>query len=361
MRKVVVAVDVQSDGKGGGPYTNTNRIVNSKLQNKYSFEFINYDINKGRWISISRIFDLARQIKKIKPDIVHFTGLQLSAFHIIIACKIVGVRNTIMVVRGFTDEMIYYSNAKKLLAKYIFELTTLLLVKKYYTNSIFSQNKSILQSFKNKSCGVIYNLPPSTSCTNNEFMERGFRTGLGLADKDILVVTIGRINFEKGYHILKDTILKFKGHNIIKFIIIGSGTYLNEMKTQVHKNNCSDNVYFLGYRSDIINILIECDIFVFPTLHETFGSAALEAAQVGLPIIASDVGGIPEIVEDGVNGILVKPGDVCYLYNAIKLLSENKVLRERLGRGSKKIIESKFRARKIEEEISSAYDVVISK
>ena len=85
--KKIVALDLSTTGKGGGPYEQQEDI-NSKLKEKYDFKTINYDTSLGRFISLRRIYDLYKQLKVINPDIVHFTGLQLSGFHIILACKL---------------------------------------------------------------------------------------------------------------------------------------------------------------------------------------------------------------------------------------------------------------------------------
>ena len=93
-RKPVVAMDLSTRGKGGGPYTSTMRLMQSALKESYEFRVISYDPSLGRGISWKRIRDLRRQIDEVDPDIVHFTGLQLSGFHIALASRLSGARGS---------------------------------------------------------------------------------------------------------------------------------------------------------------------------------------------------------------------------------------------------------------------------
>ena len=86
--KPVIVMDLSSTGKDGGPYISSTRIMNSELNEKYEFKSIIYKTELGRNISIKRILDIKNQLLEIKPDIVHFTGLQLSGFHVALACKL---------------------------------------------------------------------------------------------------------------------------------------------------------------------------------------------------------------------------------------------------------------------------------
>ena len=355
-KKQTVAIDIQSDGRGGGPYTSTTRIIKSNLKLKYNFKTIRYNVLLGRGISISRIKDLINQLKMIKPDIVHFTGLQLSGFHIVVACRLAGIKNTVITVRGFTGDMIYFSFIKKLILTYILEPLTLLFTKRIYVNSEYVSSRKLLRIFKSKCLGAIYNFPPSPYVNLNLI---SIRKELGISGGDIVVVTVARINKEKGYHILDEAILKLNHKRNLKFIIVGNGTYLNDMRTKLAGQVKSKQVFFLGYRHDIQRILNDCDIFVLPTLHETLGVALLEASVEGLALIASKTGGVPEIVEDGYNGFLVPPGDINALQQAISILYSKTSLRKKFCDNARLKIHDKISSKSIEEKIDKVYQSLL--
>lgn len=352
MRRIVVAMDLASTGKGGGPYTSSTRIMKSGLSKKYDYKVLHYDTSLGRGVSIKRIRDLARQLKEINPDIVHFTGLQLSGFHIIVACRLAGFKNTVVTVRGFSVDALYFNPIKRMLMRFILEPVTLLLTKKIYGVSEYVASRKLLRLFGHKLYGAIYNFPPRFEALEDK---NEVRAELGINSNDIVIVTVARIVKDKGYHIYDKAIQKFKGVNNVKFIVVGQGSYLEEMKGELRDQVDQKQVLFLGYREDIGRILSACNIFVLPTLHETLSVALLEASQYNLALVASRTGGVPEIVEDGYNGYLVTPGNIDELYQAIQKLIEDRVLIDTFGRNAKMRIGDKFSVQSIEEKIEEVY------
>lgn len=357
MKKYTIAFDIAPDGKGGGPYNSTNRILNSELKKKYNLKVIKYDTSIGKGVSIKRIYDIYQQIREAQPDILHFTGLQLSGFHIIIAAKLARVPHTVVVVRGMTRDMIYFSSIKRAIVSYIIEPLTLLLVDKYYGNSIYTTNRRLLQAFRHKLHGHIYNLPPTP-------LEQSYKLRIGqelnLDKSAIIVTTVARINKEKGYHIYTRAIKLISKKKDVIFLIVGNGSYLDEMKKALSREVEQKKVLILGYRSDIREILKASDIFVLPTLHETLSMALLEASVAGLALVASKTGGIPEIVKNGQNGYLVPPGDEFALAEAIVKLIEDSSLRKRCSVNAKILVERNFPRSKILDELDNLYKSILS-
>lgn len=348
--KPIIAMELSSVGKGGGPYTSNIRIMNSPLSEKYDFRTIRYKTELGRGFSIKRIKDIVRQIREIQPDIVHFAGLQLSGFHMAIACKIAKVDKTIITVHGFSGDALYFNPIKKFITTYLLEPITLLLTARIIGVSEFTSNRKLIKIFKNKSCGAIYNFPPQPVKTDFEI-----RKELDFGPSDIIIVTVARIVRDKGYHIFDEAILRFKDVENLKFLIVGDGDYLPEMKLKLTNQIDSKQVFFLGHRDDVQQILKGCDIFVLPTLHETLSIALLEASVEGLALIGSNTGGVPEIIEHEYNGILVEPGNVDELAEAIDLLIKNTDLRIKLAKNAKVRVAQKFSSEIIEAKIDAAY------
>lgn len=107
------------------------------------------------------------------------------------------------------------------------------------------------------------------------------------------------------------------------FVIIGDGPQREEWQRLAASLGVADRVRWAGYRNDVDALLAGCDLFVHPSLDDAFPTVLLEAMAAGLPIVASRVGGIPEIVTPGVTGELVPPGDAAALAGAIAALLKN--------------------------------------
>jgi glycosyltransferase involved in cell wall biosynthesis len=110
----------------------------------------------------------------------------------------------------------------------------------------------------------------------------------------------------------------------------------------VQEHHLDPFVRFWGFRKDIPEILAQVDILVVPSLQEPFGKIIIEAMAMKNPVIASRVGGIPEIIVDGQTGILVPPGNAEALRLALASLLENRAMREKMGIEGRKRVEQRF-------------------
>ena len=143
-------------------------------------------------------------------------------------------------------------------------------------------------------------------------------------------------------------------------MIEGEGEEERKMKKLCVELKIEKNVIFAGERSDIPEILFSKDIFVLPSLREGLGLAILEAMACGKPVIATNVGGIPEVVKDGENGILVSPKDPEALYRAMNELLDDREKREKMGRIGKRVCEESFSSNAMIEKIENLYDSLLS-
>ena len=122
----------------------------------------------------------------------------------------------------------------------------------------------------------------------------------------------------------------------------------------------ADNVRFLGWRSDVNKIMGCFDIFVLPSMNEGMGRVLVEAMAAGLPIVASRVGGIPDLVKHGENGLLVPPADAGALEQAISDLLSDKAKRKRMGEAGKKMCRP-YSAEAMVEQIDDLYKNLLKK
>ncbi|MFW9844849.1 MAG: glycosyltransferase family 4 protein, partial [Candidatus Thorarchaeota archaeon] len=151
-------------------------------------------------------------------------------------------------------------------------------------------------------------------------------------------VYIGRLESEKGMETLLDTLQLLKEREDFVFRIVGWGTYLPEMLSATRKGL---HVEYWGKVShdEIPEIIADSDVLVLPSLTEGMPAVILESLASGTPVIASSVGQIPIVVQDGIEGILVKPGDSQSLRNAIEKILNNKGLVTTMGKAARPRVE----------------------
>ena len=150
------------------------------------------------------------------------------------------------------------------------------------------------------------------------------------------VIAVGRLHKQKGFDYLIDAWkYVYLKHSDWILEIYGEGNLRSTLQTQIDKNGLSNVVLLKGKTDNIVSKYIESSIFVLSSRDEAFGLVITEAEVCGLPIVTFDCPSAPaELVEDGVNGYVVKMGDVIALANKMKVLIENEELRKKMGKES---------------------------
>jgi len=175
----------------------------------------------------------------------------------------------------------------------------------------------------------------------------GLRRELELDEEQKIILCVGRLYHRKGLTTLLQSISKVvQKFDNVKFVISGKGFKKNKenLLRLTEKLKIENSVMFLGYFPDekLPDLYAASDIFVLPALYENFPFAILEAQSTGLPVISTNVGGIPEFLKDNKNGLLVEPGDPEQLAQKILILLQNPELAEKLGRRGRRLVEEKF-------------------
>ncbi|MGH2747921.1 MAG: glycosyltransferase [Actinomycetota bacterium] len=147
------------------------------------------------------------------------------------------------------------------------------------------------------------------------------------------VVSVGNLRPEKGHAVLLEAFAEVvTALAEARLVLVGGGMLEERLRRRTKELGLESHVEFAGPVEDVWPYLAAAHVFAFPSKHEMLGVAAMEAMAAGLPVVASDVGGIPEVVEDGVTGILVPPGDRLAWANAITRLLRSSQLRDEMGR-----------------------------
>jgi glycosyltransferase involved in cell wall biosynthesis len=179
-----------------------------------------------------------------------------------------------------------------------------------------------------------------------------------LLPRETTVFTVGvisELHQIKGLDILLKAWNKFSKKHKVNLSIIGEGEERKKLEKLVKELGIGDSVVFKGFLDNARARLKDFDIFVLPSRSEAMPYSLLEAGIVGLPTIATSVGGIAEVIENGINGILVPPEDVESLFSSLLLFYENPRMRDRLGIALKETIMEKFSLEQMFEKTFKIY------
>jgi len=158
------------------------------------------------------------------------------------------------------------------------------------------------------------------------------RAELGVPSGELLAVTVANLRSEKGYDVLLDAARLVADQGLpIRFAAAGQGSLAEELTERHRALGLGERFRFLGHRRDALGLLAAADIVVLPSHQEGLPVVLMEATSVGTAIVATSVGGVPLVITDGVNGLVVPPGAPELLAAAISRVGTDATLRHRLG------------------------------
>lgn len=187
------------------------------------------------------------------------------------------------------------------------------------------------------------------------------RRNLGVDTGTCLIGTVGRLTPVKGLsYLLQSISILLRQRANVRLLIVGDGVIRKDLEVQARDLGISENVVFLGHREDTEELLRALDIFVLPSLNEGIPMALLEAMAASRAVVASRVGGIPEIiVEDGVEGILVEPMDVTQLAESCRRLIESPEIATKMGEQARKRVVQEFSAATMADRVAVLYKELV--
>ena len=184
------------------------------------------------------------------------------------------------------------------------------------------------------------------------------RDELQIGSQSVVIGCVGHLRAQKGHDLLVQAFGQLVDSGLdVHLVLAGEGSQLAKLKETAKALGCGQRVHFLGRRNDINNILSGCDIFALATQFEALGTSFIEASACGLPVVGTNVGGVPEVIREGETGLLVPYGSVPALANALATLVKDSGLRERMGRAGEAFIhgERKFTVSGMAEAMEGAY------
>ncbi len=296
--------------------------------------------------------NLGNLIREIDPDIVH-TWLRSANFWGRIACLlskkkrriIASVRNV-----GEIDKKILETLAERLLAKKIDVIIT---------NTFAARNYMLSYKIPEKKIRVIHNgIDPELydfSATKEEI-----RKQLSIPEHKALIGTIGRMMPQKNHVMFVEVAREIlRKRNDVHFVLVGDGELRHNIEALISKYGLCELFTLTGQRDDIPQLLRAFDIFILTSLWEGLPNVIMEAMCARLPVVATDVGGVSELINHGENGFLVPPDDACAMFDAVNRLIDDEELRIKFGHAGRGKIEKRFSLDQICEATSRIYDELL--
>lgn len=305
------------------------------------------------WGSAKIFLELVREFKKSNIRIIH-THKYKDTILAAPAAKLCGIAHVVRTVHGL-PEPFEGLQAYKMNFYEAIERT----VHRYCVEALIGVSSQIERKYKAE--GEVSRV----ACIRNgiDLGEKSVQTDRWLTRKDLgidsrtcLIGTVGRLTPVKGIPCLLQAarILLHQGANV-KVLIVGDGGIRKDLERQTYDLDITDNVVFLGHREDTDELLQALDIFVLPSLSEGIPMALLEAMAASLAVVASRVGGIPEIIEDGFQGFLVEPMDVDSLAERCRRLIESPEIARKMGEQARKRVERDFSATVMADRVALVY------
>lgn len=206
---------------------------------------------------------------------------------------------------------------------------------------------------------VVYNGVEEQNFVEKQLQE--LRLRLECRPGDQLVVFAGRLAYHKGagfFTVAAETLTKPPN---VRFVIVGEGPMETEIRRRAARPPLAGRLTLTGRREDAVAIIASADLFVLPSLSEGLPLTLLEAAMCGRAVVASNTGGMPEIVKNGETGLLVPPGDATALAESIVSLLSDQREREKMGAAARQLWERKFTADVMVDKLEKTYSSLMPK
>ena len=317
-----------------------------------AFEDIGVDVQDlGRSkIDPRTIIDLRRIIKRDNIHILHCHGYGATTFGRV-AGLICGI--PVIVQEHMVDKTIpwYQKLVDKLLAPFTFRGVAISNAVKDFMIKYRAINKNKMT--------VVYNTIPVEYLSEFSDDEKNqVRKKYNLPDKKIYVGIVGRLDEIKGHqYFLEAARQVLESCENTVFIVVGDGELSGYLKDLTRKLGLADNVLFLGHCNDVLLLTSVMNVVVSTSLSEGLGLALTEAMAQGVPVVATEVGGVPELIIDNESGLLVPAKDSISVANAIIKLLENDDLRHRLAAQGKARCADNFIVSRTVKDLQEIYSV----
>lgn len=298
-------------------------------------------------------FEIIKLIKNYRPDIIHLNSSKISILGSI--ASLFAKPKTIYTVHGWV-----FNEPLPVWLKYFYlyaEKFTAGLKDKIICVSEYDRQTALKNKIAptNKLTTIRNGIAPINFYSKEEARKKILLTTF--IKGGLLIGSIGNLYKTKGFkYLIKAANILININKILAtFIIIGDGSERKNLENLIKKYNLTDNFILAGQINQAAELLPAFAIYVCSSIKEGLPYSIIEAMAAGLPIVSTNVGGIPEMIEHKKTGLLVKPAEARELAEKIKLLIENKALRQKLGTSTQEKVKTEFSLEKMVEATKKIY------
>ena len=286
-------------------------------------------VDEQRTGAVRIVRSLARFFRDRHVEIVHTHRYKESVFGTI-AAKLAGVPHVIRTVHGVTELLTGWAGAK---VRAYEALDRLILW--CFADGIIAVSGRMADAKHHR---ISRSSAVRTTRTRDDV-----RRALGIGAHEIVIGTAGRLTPVKGQAtLLRAARLMLRRKRSLRFVVAGDGPLRNHLLACARRLRVDPHCLFVGHRTDIHDVIAAMDVFVLPSLDEGVPMVLLEAMALGTPVVASAVGGIPEIITPRVTGLLVQPGDEQALADACLELARNREWAGGVAARARRAVEDRF-------------------
>jgi glycosyltransferase involved in cell wall biosynthesis len=312
---------------------------------------------KPQYLGITRTLDprapaaLAKAIRKSGADVVH-AHLEMAITLGVPAARLAGrkaictfhhVHRPLPGRAAWREKLAVEMASRSFRTIFVSEASRISFAKKYRKNGAIPPNWVVVHN------GVdLAHFSPGPGVMPSEF---------GVAGRPVVTVLAAHRDFKGITHAVEAWPLVRASRPDARLLLVGSGNETESLRRQVAVGGLTEDVIFAGARSDVVDILRASDVVLLPSIYgENLPTALIEAAGCAKPVVASRIGGIPDIVEDGRTGLLTPPGDATAIARALLTLLDEPVRRKAIGEAARVHVEEHFDAMKWARRLRMLYE-----
>lgn len=367
MTNILHFIDTYKTGGPGKTIINSAKYINCEKFKIHVASFVNEEVFKSEFMSsvllqgipflalsdqarfnLQHLTELRRYILENNIKILHTHGYKTDMIGLILNLLI---KDLILV----TTHHGWITNNK--LQKFYVNLNIFL--SKFFDGVIVVSKelrKMLPNKLRNSEKAIIIHNAIVLENYQNQNKRKAFRENYSIGDDQILIGVIGRLSIEKGSLVMLEAFNQLQSiFSNAKLVYVGDGLLLSELENKINFFNLRENVILAGHQNPVQPFYEAIDIFVLPSLTEGLSNVILEAMAYKLPIVATCVGGNPEIIDNQCNGILVKSNNAIALKDAIFEIIRNRELKHLLAKEGYKTVINRFNFKVRMEKVEDFY------
>ncbi len=305
---------------------------------------------KGSFRDMTMLAQIARVLRMNKVELLHTHGYKENVLGVV-AGRLAGVKRFVCTRHGAPEPFRGFAGMRMAIDEFLDRL-----VGRYGMNKIISVSENLRSWLVEEyGCEKVMTIHNGIELLQKPTIDKVTKkTELGLLPQTRVVGTVGRLMPVKGiHHFLEAAKLILETRTDVRFLIVGEGPLEQELKDVARRLAIHNRVLFMGFRANAVEIMSAMDVFVLTSLHEGIPLSLLEAMWLGLPVVATRVGGMPEVIEDGRSGILVTPGNEAAIAGAI--LDMLSPAGEGIGKEARQRVLEEFSLRQMVERTEEVY------